>query len=363
MSQPTPQKKAPELGPLQEFMADPGVSDILVNGPHSVYVERQGRLLKTAVRFRDEAHLLRTIKEMAAWAGRHLDRHSPMVDARLPDGSRMNAIIPPLVLGGPALSIRKFPANRLQMADLIVQGSLTPASARFLQAVVQARLNLLISGGTGSGKTTLLNLLSSFIPSHERIVSIEDAAELDLRQDHVVRLETRPPDAQGRDEVTIRDLLRNALRMRPDRIIVGEVRGAEAMDMLQALNTGHDGGLATIHANSPRDALARLETMICMSGLDIPEKTLRQQISRALHLVVQTARLADGSRRVTSIQEITGMEGTVITMQEIFRFQPAGRDQEGRVLGSLSPCGLMPKCARMVRDSGIDLDPACFQAS
>ncbi len=362
MSQAPPEKSGPKWGPLQELMADPEVSDILVNGPHKVYVERQGRLQKTTVRFRDQKHLLNTIREMAAWAGRHLDRRSPMVDARLPDGSRLNAIIPPLALGGPALSIRKFPANRLQMADLIAQGSITPACARFLQAAVQARLNLLISGGSGSGKTTLLNLLSSFIPPHQRIVSIEDAAELELRQDHVVRLESRPPDAQGRDEVTIRDLLRNALRMRPDRIVIGEVRGAEALDLLQALNTGHDGGLATIHANSPRDALGRLETMICLSGLEIPPTTLRQQISRALHLVVQTARLADGSRRVTSIQEITGMEGTVITMQEIFRFQPRGRDPQGRVQGSLSPCGLLPKCRQLIQDSGVDLDPDLFQA-
>ena len=360
MSRSPSQMPGLKLGPLEELMADPGVSDILVNGPHSVYVERGGRLQKTSLRFRDEAHLLQTIRDMAASAGRHLDRHSPMVDARLPDGSRMNAIIPPLALGGPALSIRKFPANRLQMSDLITQGTLTPACAQFLETLVRARLNLLISGGTGSGKTTLLNLLSSFIPPQERIVSIEDAAELELRQDHVVRLETRPPDARGRDQVTIRDLLRNALRMRPDRIIIGEVRGAEAVDLLQALNTGHDGGLATIHANSPRDALARLETMICMSGLDIPEKTLRQQISRALNLVIQTARLADGSRRVTSIQEITGMEGSIITMQELFRFRPAGRDQQGRVLGRLEPCGLIPQCRQLILDSGLRLDPEIF---
>jgi pilus assembly protein CpaF len=348
------------LGPLEPLLADPTVSDILVNGYNRVYVERRGRLERVPVRFRDDQHLLKIIDKIASAVGRRIDESSPMVDARLPDGSRVNAIIPPLALDGPALSIRKFAVDALTVDDLIRLGTLSAEAARLLEAVVKARLNVVISGGTGSGKTTLLNVLSSFIPEHERIVTIEDSAELRLQQEHVVRLETRPPNIEGQGEVTLRDLVRNALRMRPDRIVVGEVRGGEALDMMQAMNTGHDGSLTTIHANSPRDALLRLETMMSMSGLDIPDKALRRQIASAIDIVIQVARLSDGSRRLVSLQEVTGMEGEIITMQEIFRFTQTGVDERGRVLGHFGPTGIRPRCAERIAAHGIDLDGSLF---
>ncbi len=350
------------LGPLEPVLADPTVSDILVNGYNQVYVERRGRLEKVPVRFRDDQHLLKIIDKIASAVGRRIDESSPMVDARLADGSRVNAIIPPLALDGPALSIRKFSVDPLTVDDLIRLGTISPAAARLLEAVVKARLNVLISGGTGSGKTTMLNVMSSFIPSHERIVTIEDSAELQLQQEHVVRLETRPPNIEGHGEVTLRDLVRNALRMRPDRIVVGEVRGGEALDMMQAMNTGHDGSLTTIHANSPRDALLRLETMMSMSGLDIPDKALRRQVASAVDIVLQLSRLSDGSRRLVSFQEITGMEDDVITMQEIFRFTQTGVDEGGRIQGHFGPTGIRPRCAERIAAYGIELDGEMFNA-
>ena len=351
------------LGPLEPVLADPTVSDILVNGYNQVYVERRGRLEKVPVRFRDDQHLLKIIDKIASAVGRRIDESSPMVDARLADGSRVNAIIPPLALDGPALSIRKFSVDPLTVDDLIRLGTISPAAARLLEAVVKARLNVLISGGTGSGKTTMLNVMSSFIPSHERIVTIEDSAELQLQQEHVVRLETRPPNIEGHGEVTLRDLVRNALRMRPDRIVVGEVRGGEALDMMQAMNTGHDGSLTTIHANSPRDALLRLETMMSMSGLEIPDKALRRQVASAVDIVLQLSRLSDGSRRLVSFQEITGMEDEVITMQEIFRFTQTGVDEGGRIQGHFGPTGIRPRCAERIAAYGIELDGEMFNAS
>jgi pilus assembly protein CpaF len=309
------------LGPLEPLLADPTVSDILVNSCSQVYVERCGRLELTAVRFSDDAHLLKIIDKIVSRVGRRIDESSPMVDARLPDGSRVNAIIPPAALDGPVVSIRRFAVVPLKMEDLLRSKSLTPDMAPILQGLAKGKVNMLISGGTGSGKTTMLNILSGYIPATERIVTIEDAAELQLQQPHVVRLETRPPNIEGKGEITQRSLVRNALRMRPDRIILGEVRGAEAVDMLQAMNTGHEGSLATIHANTPRDALSRLENMIGMAGLNLPPKAARQQISSAITAIVQIARLSDGHRKVVSIQEITGMEGDIITMQEIFAFR------------------------------------------
>ncbi len=350
------------LGPLEPVLADPTVSDILVNGYNQVYVERRGRLEKVAVRFRDDQHLLKIIDKIASAVGRRIDESSPMVDARLADGSRVNAIIPPLALDGPALSIRKFSVDPLTVDDLIRLGTINPAAARLLEAVVKARLNVLISGGTGSGKTTMLNVMSSFIPSRERIVTIEDSAELQLQQEHVVRLETRPPNIEGHGEVTLRDLVRNALRMRPDRIVVGEVRGGEALDMMQAMNTGHDGSLTTIHANSPRDALLRLETMMSMSGLEIPDKALRRQVASAVDIVLQLSRLSDGSRRLVSFQEITGMEDEVITMQEIFRFTQTGVDEGGRIQGHFGPTGIRPRCAERIAAYGMELDGEMFNA-
>jgi len=350
------------LGPLEPLLADPSLSEILVNGPDRVYVERGGRLQKVAVRFRDDQHLLKIIDKIASAVGRRIDEASPMVDARLADGSRVNAIIGPLALDGPCLSIRKFAVDPLKVDDLIRLGAFTAAAAKFLEAVVKSRLNVLISGGTGTGKTTLLNVLSAFIPSNERIVTIEDSAELQLQQDHVVRLETRPPNIEGLGEVTMRDLVRNSLRMRPDRIVVGEVRGGEALDMMQAMNTGHDGSLTTVHANSPRDAISRLETMMSMAGLDIPDKAIRQQIASAVHVIVQVSRLADGSRRLTSVQEITGMEGDTLTMQEIFRFHQTGLDERGRVLGQFGPTGIRARWSDRIASFGIDLDGDIFSA-
>jgi pilus assembly protein CpaF len=348
------------LGPLEPLMADPTVSDILVNGFDSVYVERRGRIEGTDVRFRDNAHLMNIIDRIVSRVGRRIDESSPMVDARLKDGSRVNAIIPPLAIDGPTLSIRRFAVERLGMEDLIRIGSLTPPIAEVLAAVVQGKLNVLISGGTGSGKTTLLNILSGFIPATERIVSIEDSAELQLQQPHVVRLETRPPNIEHKGEVTQRDLVRNSLRMRPDRIIVGEVRAAEAFDMLQAMNTGHDGSLTTVHANTPRDALSRLENMITMAGLNLPATAMRAQIASAINVILQLERMEDGGRRVVSVQEIQGMEGNVVTTSEIFKFQRRGVDDNGKVLGDFVATGLVPRFHEHLRHRGIELDFGLF---
>lgn len=330
------------LGPLEPFLQDPTVSDILVNNYRQIYVERFGRLYATEARFKDDNHLRKIIDKIVSAVGRRIDESSPMVDARLPDGSRVNAIIPPLALDGPVVSIRRFGRDVLEISDLIALKSLTPEIAELLRCIVQARLNVLISGGTGSGKTTLLNTVSRFIPEEERIITIEDAAELQLKQEHIVRLETRPPNIEGKGEVTQRDLVRNSLRMRPDRIIVGEVRGREAFDMLQAMNTGHDGSLTTIHANSPRDALMRLETMVATTGLRISGEFLRKFVTSALDVVVQTARLVDGTRKVISIQEIIGMEGDVMLMQELFVFEQTGIHSDGRVKGVFRPTGIRP---------------------
>jgi pilus assembly protein CpaF len=348
------------LGPLQPLLADASVADILINGPHSIYVERRGKLEATDVKFRDDAHLMNIIDRIVSSVGRRIDESSPMVDARLKDGSRVNVIIPPLALDGAVMSIRRFSVDRPSTDDLIRFGSITPMIAEVINGIVKARLNILISGGTGSGKTTLLNMLSGFIPPKERIVTIEDSAELQLQQPHVVRLETRPPNIEGRGEVTQRDLVRNSLRMRPDRIIIGEVRGAEALDMLQAMNTGHDGSLATIHANTPRDALARLETMIMMAGFNLPIRAMRTQVASAINVVLQLERMEDGKRKVVSVQEIQGMEGDVITMAEIFKFQRQGVDSDGNVQGYFQSTGLVPKFHERLRQRGIELDFALF---
>ncbi len=351
------------LGPLEPLLKDPTINDILVNSHKQVYVERYGKLERTAVRFRDEAHLRRIIERIVARMGRRVDESSPMVDARLADGSRVNAIIPPCALDGACLSIRKFSKDPLQVSDLVEKRSLTPEIAELLRGIVRARLNVLISGGTGTGKTTILNILSGFIPTTERIVTIEDAAELQLRQDHVVRLETRPANIEGKGEITQRDLLKNALRMRPDRIVVGEVRGAETVDMLQAMNTGHDGSLTTVHANSARDALTRIETMVAMAGFDLPSKALRHYISSALHVIVQLSRLSDGSRKVVSVQEVSGMEGDVVTMQEIFKFEQTGVDQNGKVKGRFRATGIRPKFAEKFQAMGIQVPNELFDAT
>ncbi len=335
------QHEAFGLGPIEFFMTDPTISDILVNAYNNVFVERNGRLEKTDVRFHDDAHLMQIIERIVSRVGRRIDESSPMVDARLPDGSRVNAIIPPLALDGPTLSIRRFGTDPLVMQDLIHLNSIPDPIAEVLSACVKARLNILVSGGTGSGKTTLLNCLSNFIPSHERIITIEDSAELKLQQEHIVRLETRPPNIEGKGTVTQRDLLRNALRMRPDRIVVGEVRGGEALDMVQAMNTGHDGSLSTIHSNSCRDALSRVETMMLMAGLNLPERALREQISSALDIIVQLARLSDGSRKLVELSEVIGMEGPTITSQLIFRFDQTGFES-GKVLGDFVATGVRP---------------------
>ena len=347
-------------GPLEPLLADPAVADILVNGPNAVYVERRGKLELTDVRFNDDAHLLNIIDRIVSAVGRRIDESSPMVDARLKDGSRVNAVIPPLAIDGPSLSIRRFAVELLSAEDLVRLGAMDENVARVLQAVVKARMNVVVSGGTGAGKTTLLNILSSFIPVDERIVTIEDSAELQLRQPHVVRLETRPPNIEGKGEVSSRDLVRNSLRMRPDRIIVGEVRGAEALDMLQAMNTGHDGSLTTVHANSPRDALSRIETMVSMSGIQFPMKALRAQMAAAINVVVQVARNEDGRRRVVSLQEINGMEGDIITMSELFTFERQGLDASGNVQGRLKATGIIPAFSRRLAERGIDLPVSVF---
>lgn len=348
------------LGPLEPLLKDPGVSDILVNAYNSIYVERKGLLERTPVQFRDDNHLLSIIDRIVSAVGRRVDESSPMVDARLADGSRVNAIIPPLAIDGPCLSIRRFARDPLKADDLIKTRSLTPAMLELLRGFVYARLNILVSGGTGAGKTTMLNVLSSFISNRERIITIEDAAELQLQQDHVVRLETRPPNVEGKGAVRQRQLLVNSLRMRPDRIIVGEVRAEEALDMLQAMNTGHDGSLATIHANSPRDALGRLETMLAMANLNLPEVATRRQIASAIEVVVQVSRLSDGSRKVLNITEITGMEGQVISMQDIFIFKKTGVGENGVVLGEFVPTGIRSRFTERLLSSGVSLPANLF---
>ena len=349
------------LGPLEPLLKDPTISDILVNKHDTIYIERRGKIERTNVTFKDDEHLMRVIERIVSSVGRRIDESSPMVDARLQDGSRVNAIIPPLAIDGPVVSIRRFGSDPLKMSMLIDYKALTKDIADMLQMVVHARLNVLISGGTGAGKTTLLNALSAFIPENERIVTIEDSAELQLQQPHTVRLETRPPNIEGRGEVTQRDLVKNALRMRPDRIVIGEVRGGEAIDMLQAMNTGHDGSLTTIHANTPRDALSRLETMIQMTGMRLSDRAMRQQIAAAINLVVQVARMSDGSRRVTSISEITGMEGETITMQEIFQYERTGVDSQGMVLGRFRPTGIRPRFAERLKACGMQLPRVFFE--
>ncbi|MEJ2093029.1 MAG: CpaF family protein [Syntrophobacterales bacterium] len=348
-------------GPLEPLLKDHNVNDILVNGYNQVYVERKGKLELSSVRFTDNAHLLKIIEKIASGVGRRIDESCPMVDARLPDGSRVNAIIPPLALDGPSLSIRKFAKDPIRVHHLIKYGSITAEFAQVLEGMVKARLNILISGGTGTGKTTVLNVLSSFIPFDERIITIEDSAELQLQQEHVVRLETRPPNLEGMGEITQRDLVRNALRMRPERIILGEVRQSEALDMLQAMNTGHDGSLATIHANSPRDALTRLETMVSMAGLQIPDKAIRHQIASAIDVVIQLARLSDGSRKMMGLHEIVGMEGDMITMQEIFAYKMMGLTDDRQVKGRFVTTGIRPKFMTRLEEMGVHLPAQLFR--
>lgn len=348
------------LGPIEPLVQDPTINDILVNRCDRIYVERAGKLELTNVRFRDEAHLRKVIEKIVTGVGRRIDESSPMCDCRLLDGSRVNAIIPPLALDGSSLSIRKFSKDKLQIEDLVNTQSLTPEMAELLQGIVEARLNVVIAGGTGSGKTTILNILSGFIPGDERIITIEDAAELQLRQDHVVRLETRPPNVEGKGEVNQRDLVKNCLRMRPDRIVMGECRGAETLDMLQAMNTGHDGSLTTIHANSPRDALTRIETLVALAGLNISSKGLRHYISSAVDVILQMTRLSDGSRKVTSLQEITGMEGEIITLQEIFKFEQTGLSDDRQVRGKFIATGVRPKFTEKFRALGIELSLDVF---
>lgn len=348
------------LGPLEPLFADNTVADILVNGAQSVYVERFGKLEKTAITFKDDAHLLNIIDRIVSNVGRRIDESSPMVDARLKDGSRVNAIIPPLAIDGPTMSIRRFAVEKLGMDELVQGNSVSPQIASILNSIISGRLNVLISGGTGSGKTTMLNVLSGFISHKERVVTIEDSAELQLQQPHVIRLETRPGNIEGQGEVTQRDLVRNSLRMRPDRIIVGEVRGGEALDMLQAMNTGHDGSLATIHANSPRDAFGRLENMVSMAGLTLPMHAIRAQIAAAIEVVIQLERLEDGTRKLVSIQEVQGMEGDIITLSEIFHYKRSGIDADGKVMGSFHATGLIPEFLRRIKERGQAIDLSIF---
>jgi pilus assembly protein CpaF len=349
------------FGPLEALLKDPTISDILINGPHKIYVERRGKMEKTEVKFRDNEHLLQIIDRIVSKVGRRVDETSPMVDARLPDGSRVNAIIPPLALDGATVSIRRFGSNPLKLEDLLNYKAFTPEMAMLLEACIKARLNIIISGGTGCGKTTLLNTLSSFIPHEERIVTIEDAAELQLQQDHVVRLETRPPNIEGKGAVTCRDLVKNALRMRPERIIIGECRGAESLDMLQAMNTGHAGSMTTLHANAPRDAQARLETMIMMAGMELPIKAMRQQIASAVDLIIQANRLQGGPRKVTQITEVMNMEQDMIIMQDIFRYRQLGIDQNGRAYGQFEATGVRPSFVGRLEAAGIKLPSNLFQ--
>ncbi len=348
------------LGPLEPLLQDPEISDIMVNGPGRVYIEKQGKIHRTEVTFKDDDHLMTIIERIVSKVGRRVDESTPLVDARLPDGSRVNVIIPPLALDGPALSIRRFGIDPLRMENLISNRSLTEEMAKVFDAMVRARLNILVSGGTGAGKTTLLNILSASVPNDERIVTIEDSAELILQQEHVVRLETRPANIEGKGTVTQRDLVRNALRMRPDRIILGEVRGGEALDMLQAMNTGHDGSISTVHANSARDALSRLETMVLMAGFELPAKAIREQVSAALNVIIQVARLSDGARKIVKVAEVTGMEGDVVVMQDIFVFEKQGLDPEGKVIGQFRATGVRPKFLDTIHTAGIHLGSEIF---
>ena len=349
------------LGPIEPLLYDPDISDILVNRYNQIYIEKLGKLSKVDLSFRDDNHLLQIIDRIVSKIGRRVDESSPYVDARLPDGSRVNAIIPPLALDGPVLSIRRFGVDPLKISDLIAFGSVTQNIAKVLEGCVKTRLNVIISGGTGTGKTTLLNILSEFIPSNERIITIEDSAELQMKQEHVVRLETRPPNIEGKGEVTQRDLLRNSLRMRPDRIIVGEVRGGEALDMLQAMNTGHDGSLSTVHSNTARDALARIETMVLMAGMDLPERAIREQISSAINVVVHLSRMSDGTRKIVQVSEITGMESSTIVMQDIFKYEKKGIGPDGRVLGEFQPTGVRPWFMEKLKVAGFEVPPHIFE--
>ena len=347
-------------GPIEPLIRDPEISEIMVNGPKQVFIERDGKLEKTGISFRDKEHVMHIIDKIVSPLGRRIDESMPMVDARLPDGSRVNAVIPPLSLIGPVITIRKFSREPLTIQDLIRFGTLTPQMATFLEACVKARLNIIISGGTGSGKTSTLNVLSSFIPANERIVTIEDAAELQLNQEHVITLESRPPNIEGKGEITIRDLVRNALRMRPERIVVGEVRSGEALDMLQAMNTGHDGSLTTVHANSPRDLLVRLETMVMMAGMELPAKAIREQIASAFDLIIHQARLRDGSRKITHVTEVVGMEEDKITLQDIFVYKIIGTDERNRALGKFRATGVVPRALNKLETAGIHLPPNFF---
>jgi pilus assembly protein CpaF len=350
-------------GPIQPLLNDPDVDEVMVNGPKKVYVEKKGKLIKTAVTFENDEQVLRVIDRIILPLGRRVDSDSPTVDARLPDGSRVNAIVRPVAIDGPSITIRKFRKDKLSMQQLVEFGSITAPMSEFLRACVISRLNIIISGGTGSGKTTLLNVLSSLIPETERIVTIEDAAELQLQQEHIVRLETKVADLEGKGQVTIRDLVKNALRMRPDRIIVGECRGGETLDMLQAMNTGHDGSLTTLHANTPRDALSRTETMVLMAGMELPIKVIRQQVSSAIDLIVQVTRLKDGSRKVTAVTEVAGMEGDTIVLTDIFRFEQTGATPDGKIIGQLKPTGIRPLFTPRLESSGFKLPPEVFGAN
>ncbi|MDP4163823.1 MAG: CpaF family protein, partial [Bacillota bacterium] len=348
------------FGPINPLLLDEEVSEVMVNGPTQVYCERKGKLELTGIQFRDDEHVMSVIEKIVSPLGRRIDESSPMVDARLPDGSRVNAIIPPLALNGPVVTIRKFSKDPFQIEDLIQFGTITEEMAIFLDACVKARLNIFVSGGTGSGKTTTLNVLSNFIPSDERIVTIEDAAELQLGQEHIVSLESRPPNIEGKGAISIRDLVRNSLRMRPDRVIIGEVRGAEALDMLQAMNTGHDGSLATGHSNSPRDMIARLETMVLLAGVELPVKAIREQIAGAIDVIIQQSRLKDGTRKIVSITEVQGMEGDIIVLQDIFSFKQQGVSTEGKIIGRLAPTGVRPKFYDRLETSGIHIPAGVF---
>ena len=349
------------LGPLDKLLNNDDISEVMVNGPDQIYVEEKGRLHLSDVKFKDNAHVMTIIDRIVSPLGRHIDESSPMVDARLADGSRVNAIIPPLALNGPTITIRKFPKSSIHAADLIRFGSATPVMMQFLEACVKGKMNVIVSGGTGSGKTTLLGVLSAYIPNNERILTIEDAAELQLQQEHVVRLESRPANTEGKGRIAIKDLVVNALRMRPDRIVVGECRGGEALDMLQAMNTGHDGSLTTAHANTPRDVISRLETMVMMAGMELPEKAIREQIASAINIIVQQSRLRDGSRKIVNISEVTGMEGTEVVMQDIFKFVPKGVDENGKIKGNFEATGVRPSCIEKLQSAGINVRDEWFQ--